>query len=151
MASSSDSRKPRQILMWLGTAEKRLVTRVNRALKGTDLPYAQFVVLAHLASLPGNAWTVTALASALETGQPGVSKILRRLAGKNYVQIESDPDDGRLRRHRLTQAGKSAYSEASRRIAPQAEDIFGDWQDGDINALHTLLYRLKSGLRGQTH
>lgn len=151
MAFSSDPRKPRQILMWLGTAEKRLTMRVNRALKGTGLPYAQFAVLAHLASLPGHDWTVTALASALETGQPGVSKILRRLADKNYVQIESDPGDGRLRRHRLTQAGKSAYSEASSRIAPQAEDIFSDWQDGDINALHTLLYRLKSGLRGHTH
>jgi DNA-binding MarR family transcriptional regulator len=151
MASSCDPGKPRQILMWPGSVGKRLVTRINRALKGTGLPYAQFVVLGHLASLPGNAWTVTALASALETGQPGVSKILRRLAGKNYVQIESDPDDARLKRHRLTETGKSAYRAASRRIAPQTEDIFHDWQDRDIDALHTLLYRLKSDLRGQTH
>ena len=135
--------------MWLGAAEKRLVTRVNRALKGTALPYAQFVVLDHMASLPGNAWTVTALASALETGQPGVSKILRRLADKHYVQIESDPADGRLKRHRLTQSGKSAYRQASSRIAPQTEGVFRDWQDRDIKALHTLLYRLKSDLRSQ--
>ena len=147
MASSWDPRKPRQILMWLGAAEKRLATRVNRALKGTDLPYAQFVVLNHLASLPGTPWTVTDLASALETGQPGVSKILHRLAAKRYVQIEPAPEDGRLKRYRLTQSGKSAYRAASSRIAPQAEDIFRNWQDGDINALHTLLYRLKSDLR----
>ena len=82
-----------------GSAEKRLVTRINRALKGTGLTYAQFVVLGHLASLPG----------------------------------------------------KSAYRAASSRIAPQTEDIFRDWQDRDIDALHTLLYRLKSDLRGQTH
>lgn len=151
MAYSRDPRKARQILMWLGTAEKRLLMRVNRALKGTDLPYAQFVVLNHLASLPGNLWTVTELASALETGQPGVSKILQRLVAKNHVGIEPDPEDGRLKRHRLTETGISAHREASRRIAPHAEDIFSDWQDADIDALHKLLYRLKSDLRGQTH
>jgi DNA-binding MarR family transcriptional regulator len=143
----SAERKSRQILIWLGVAEQRLVTRVNRALKGTDLPFAQFVVLDHLASLPGEAWTVTGLASALETGQPGVSKILRRLAVKGYVQFDPDPEDGRVKRHRLTEAGKAAYREAFRRIAHHAEDIFTGWEGGDIDALHGLLYRLKSSLR----
>ncbi len=147
MASTFVERRSRQILIWLGAAEQRLVTRANRALKGTDLPYAQFVILNHLASLPGQAWTVTAVASALEIGQPSVSKILRRLAVKGYVRIDTDPGDGRVRRHRLTRAGKGAHGEAFRRITPQANDIFSGWQDDDIDALHGLLYRLKSNLR----
>ena len=146
MEFSPAKRTSRQILIWLGAAERRLVTRVNRTLKGGGLPYAQFVVLNHLASLPGIAWTVSALASALETGQPGVSKILSRLAAKGYVHMDPDPGDGRLRRLRLTQAGELAYREASQRIAPQADDIFGDWENADIDALHRLLYRLKSSL-----
>jgi len=140
-------RKSHQILIWLDTAEQRLVARVNRALKGADLPLAQFVVLNHLASLPAEGWTVTGLASALETGQPGVSKILRRLAAKGHVRIDADPGDRRVRRHRLTEAGKVAHREAFRRIAPQATDIFSGWKDADIDALHGLLYRLKSSLR----
>jgi DNA-binding MarR family transcriptional regulator len=151
MACSRSPRKRRQILMWLDAAEKRLTIRLNRALRGSNLPYAQFVVLDHLASLPDTPWTVTDLASALETGQPGVSKILRRLVAKHYVQIEPAPEDGRLKRHRLTQTGKTAYRQASSRIAPQAEDIFRNWQDDDIDSLHKLLYRLKSGLRRQAH
>lgn len=147
MASTKDTRKLRQILLWLGSAEKRLVTRVNRALKGAHLPYAQFLVLDHLASLPGRGWTVTELASALETGQPGVSKILNRLAAKNCVRVESSPDDKRLKRHFLTERGFSAHGEASRRLAPQAGKVFRDWQQGDIDALHQLLYKLKSDLR----
>jgi DNA-binding MarR family transcriptional regulator len=151
MASCRNLRKSRQILMWLGTAEKRLATRVNRALKDTGLPYAQFVVLDHLASLPDNSWTVTDLASTLETGQPGVSKILRRLAARNYVRVEPDPEDGRLKRHRLTQTGISVHRQASLRIAPQAEDIFSHWPEGDIDTLHKLIHRLKSSLRNQPH
>ncbi len=147
MEFTSSQRTSRQILLWLGAAERRLATRVNRTLKGGDLPYAQFVILTHLASLPGTAWTVSALASALETGQPGVSKILSRLAAKGYVHMDPDPGDGRLRRLRLTQAGELAYRDASQRIAPQADDIFGGWENADIDALHRLLYRLKSSLR----
>ncbi len=143
----SSERKFRQILIWLGAAERRLAARVNRALKSADLPYAQFVILNHLAGLPGKTWTVTGLASALETGQPGVSKILRRLAAKGYVHIDPDPKDGRVKHHRLTQAGKVTHREAFRRIAPHAEDIFTGWEDGDVDSLHGLLYRPKSSLR----
>ena len=123
------------------------MTRVNRTLRGHNLPYAQFVILNHLASLPGESWTVTGLASALETGQPGVSKILRRLASKGFIHIGPDPEDARVKRHRLTRAGKLAHREAFRRIAPHADDIFSGWQGADIDALHDLLYRLKSSLR----
>ena len=146
MATSHLERKSRQTLIWLGSTQQRLVTRINRALKGAELPYAQVVVLTHLASLPGRAWTVTDLASALETGQPGVSKILRRLTTKGFVMIDSDPEDRRLKRHRLTAAGKTAHGEAFRRIAPEAENIFAGWQEDDIHALHALLYKLKSSL-----
>ena len=66
MESFSTERTSRQILIWLGAAERRLVTRLNRTLKGGGLPYAQFVVLNHLACLPAAAWTVSGLASALE-------------------------------------------------------------------------------------
>jgi len=146
MEASSSDRRTRQTLIWLGAAEQRLATRVNRALKGSDLPYAQFVVLSHLASLPGEFWTVTALAAAMETGQPGVSKILHRLAAKGLIQAAPDAGDGRIRRHRLTPAGEAAYREAARRIAPLSHDIFTDWTETDIETLHTLLYRLKSSL-----
>ena len=147
MEFSSSGRKSRQILIWLGVAEQRLATRVNRALKGTDLPFAQFAILNHLASLPEGAWTVMALAAALETGQPGVSKILRRLTAKGYVRVDPDPADRRSKHHRLTKAGKAVHREAFRRITPQADDTFSGWQDGDIDALHRLLYRLKFSLR----
>jgi len=146
MESTRPSRKSRQILMWLGSAEQRLATRANRALRGA-VPYAQFVVLNHLASLPGEGWTVSGLASALETGQPGVSKILRRLVHKGYVRIDTDARDRRIKRHRLTDTGRAVYREAFQRLYPQADAVFDGWEKHDVDTLHTLLYRLKADLR----
>lgn len=147
MESTTPERRARQALIWLGTAEQRLATRVNRALAETNLPYAQFAVLSHLASLPGEPWTVSALAAALETGQPGVSKILQRLSAKGLVDTEPDPRDGRARRVRLTPAGRSAFRRAADRLAPLAEATFAGWEARDIETLHGLLYRLKTSLR----
>lgn len=147
MESIFPDRHARQCLVWLGTAERRLAGRVNRALTGSDLPFAQFVVLDHLASLPGEPWTVSSLAGALEIGQPGVSKILRRLAAKDYVETDPDPRDRRIRRVRLTRAGRAAHRDAADRVAPLAAEAFAGWSAADVDALHGLLRRLKSSLR----
>lgn len=146
MEYTLSERRTRQILIWLGTAARRLNNRVNRALEGGELPYAQFVVLNHLASLPGQSWTVSALAAALETGQPAVTKILQRLIAKGFVQAKRDPDDHRRRHHQLTPAGESAYRVAAERLAPESGAVFSTWSDHDIETLHALLHRLKDTL-----
>ncbi len=149
MACSAKERKARQILIWLDVAEKHLATRVNRRLKGVGLPFAQFVILDHLASLPAETWTVSRLASLLDTGQPGISKIMGRLVAKGLVGFEADRVDRRVKHHSLTAAGRAAHGDASRRLAPQAEDIFTGWQEEHLDALQALLYKLKTSLRDQ--
>ena len=138
--------KIRQILTWVGVSQQLLVTRFNRALKGTDLPFAQFTMLNHFFSRPGEGWTVTRLASAFETGQPGISKIVRRLVDKGYLRIEPDPEDGRVKFHYMTDQGMARYREALARLLPEAGLIFGDWNGEDLDALHSGLFRLKSWL-----
>ena len=142
-------RRARQILIWLGAAEQHLENRVNQLLKGSDVPLAQFVILNHLASLPAEGWTVTRLASALDTGQPGVSKSRARLAAKGYVAIEADALDGRRKRHTLTEAGRAAHREAYRRVAPLTDTLLAGWDEAQIDTLHTLLYKLKTNLRAR--
>ena len=151
MALNYSERRARQILVWLGAAEQHLENRLNRLLKGSDLPLAQFVILNHLASLPAEGWTVTRLAAALDTGQPGVSKILARLVAKDLVSIETDSGDRRLRRHVLTDAGRAAHRDALRRVGPVAADVLDGWDETQIDALHALLYKLKTNLRTRMH
>lgn len=138
--------KIRQILTWIGVSQQLLVTRINRLLKGTGLPFAQFVMLNHFGAFEGERWTATRLAEAFETGQPGVSKTLHRLVGKGYLRIEPDPVDGRVKFHLLTVKGKVMYEEALRRLSPDVGLIFAEWNAEDLDALHARLFQLKTWL-----
>ncbi len=138
--------KIRQILTWIGVSQQLLVTRMNRLLKGTDLPFAQFVMLNHFGAFQGERWTATRLADAFETGQPGLSKTLRRLVDKGYLRVEPDPVDGRVKFHALTVKGKVMYEEALRRLSPEVGLIFAEWSGEDIDALHAKLFQLKTWL-----
>ncbi len=138
--------KIRQILTWLGVSQQLLVTRLNRLLKDTGLPFAQFVMLNHFATFEGQRWTVTRLADAFETGQPGVSKTLRRLVDKGYLRVEPDPVDGRVKFHALTVKGKVMYEEALRRLSPEIGLIFAEWKADELDALHARLFQLKTWL-----
>ena len=142
----SPEEKVRQILTWIGVSQQLLVTRMNRLLKGTDLPFAQFVMLNHFGAFPGERWTVTRLAAAFETGQPGLTKMLRRLVDKGYLRVESDAQDGRLKFHTLTVKGKVKYEEALRRLSPKMGLIFAEWNAKDLDALHASLFQLKTWL-----
>ena len=146
MASPPDFEKIRQILVWVGVAEQLLVTRVNRTIAGTNLPFAQFIMLNHFRSFADEGHTIGRLANAFETGQPGISKTVARLVEKGYLRAEPDPQDGRSKFHYLTEAGAAAHGEALARIAPDAALIFRDWPAGDIDELHRLIFKLKSWL-----
>lgn len=138
--------KVRQILTWIGVSQQLLETRINRALKGTELSYAQLAMLNHFGAFPGESWTITRLAGAFEIGQPGVSKTVRRLVDKGYLRVEPDPEDGRVKFHHLTEQGKARYDEALRRLLPEGWLIFGQWNIEDIDTLHARLFQLKTWL-----
>lgn len=146
MALPPDLEKIRQILVWVGVAEQLLVTRLNRAIAATNLPFAQFIMLNHFRSFADEGHTIGRLAGAFETGQPGISKTVARLVEKGYLRAEPDPQDGRSKFHYLTEAGAAAHTEALARIAPDAALIFRDWPAGDIDELHRLIFKLKSWL-----
>jgi len=141
-----DAEKIRQTLVWIGVANQLMVTRLNKAIANTDLPFAQFIMLNHFRAFADEGHTIGRLANALETGQPGVTKTVARLVEKGYLRTEPNPADGRSRLHYLTVAGTTAHTDALSRIAPDAMLIFRDWAPEDINDLHRLLFKLKSWL-----
>ena len=138
--------KIRQILTWIGVAEQPMVTRFNRAVTGTNLPFAQFIMLNHFRAFAEEGHTIGRLANAFETGQPGISKTVARLVEKGYLRAEPDPNDGRSKLLYVTEAGLAAHSDALARLAPDAALIFRDWPAGDIDELHRLIFKLKSWL-----
>lgn len=146
MALSAREETIRQILIWQGVANQLLTTRFNRLLADHNLPLAQFIMLNHFRSFPGEGHTITRLANAFETGQPGISKLVRRLVDKGFLRVEPHEKDGRVKLHYLTPVGEAAYMKALKSMAPEASLIFDDWTDEELMTLNRVLFRLKSWL-----
>ena len=135
-----------EILVWCGVVAQLMRTRTNRLLDGEALPYPQFVMLRHFCHDPAREWTVSQLAAAFETQQPGISKTVRKLVDAGWLEERADPDDGRRKWLRVTPEGVAVRDSAVGRLAPDRRRIFRGWSRDDVETLHALLFRLKSHL-----
>ena len=84
----------------------------------------------------------TALAEAVDTEAPLVSRELRSLVDKGYVETSSDPTDGRVRIVSLTDTGREVYRRVRAATDAITANSFREWTDEDLTALRTLLRRV---------
>ena len=104
----ANSSEEEQIAISVGVIAQLVETRSQRILSKTRLPYAQFVLLLHFCHEPERECTVSSLADAFQTDQSRISKTVRRLLDRGYVAVRPDPDDGRVKRLRVTRKGIQA-------------------------------------------
>ncbi|MFO1329818.1 MAG: MarR family transcriptional regulator [Rubrivivax sp.] len=104
--------------MALGTRFKRIGERLQAQTQallqaaGIEVPASHCPVLVALQSLGPS--RVGTLAQALGVAQPGVTRMLVRLAADGWVQVEGAADDGRARAVSLTPAGADLVARAQR-------------------------------------
>ena len=146
--STGYSRRSReeQIVTWIGVIAQLVRTRNNQILVESDLSYPQFVMLLHFCHDPDREWTVTSLASAFQTNQPGVTKTVQKLLKNRYLEARVDEGDGRIKHLRVTGRGLRARDEAVAMLAPDLSQFFESWKPSEIAELHRLLERLKNQL-----
>ena len=135
-----------QIVVWVGVIAQLTRTRINQILGQTSLPYPQFVLLLHFCHDPGREWTVSSLADAFQTNQPGITKTVKKLIERRYLSARPDPRDARVRRLRVTKSGIRARNQAIARMGPDLAEAFRGWKRSDVSALHRHLERLKDHL-----
>jgi len=135
-----------QILLWCGVVAQLQRTRANRILDGQPLPYPLFVLLRHFCHDPEREWTVGQLAAAFETGQPGMTKRVRKLLDLGLLASRDDPDDARRRWLRVTSLGVELRDELVGLLAPDQAKVFEGWEPAEIDALHRGLDRLRRAL-----
>jgi DNA-binding MarR family transcriptional regulator len=101
--------------------------RLEAALGKVDLTHMQFVVLAWTMRLitAGSVPSQTGIADAAGVDRMMVSKILRLLEGKGYVQRCCHPDDPRANRVDLTRSGHAALARALPILRATQEEFFG--------------------------
>jgi DNA-binding MarR family transcriptional regulator len=135
-----------QIVNYIGIANQLLTTHANQQLAVLDLPLAQFIMLNHFSHEPARGRTVGSIASAFQTPQPGVTKMLQRLVRKGLLEVRPDAADQRVKHHFVTEQGLAAHGAALARLMPAIDAAFADWLDRDVADLHALLFRLKTWL-----
>jgi DNA-binding MarR family transcriptional regulator len=135
-----------QIVNYIGIAEQLLRAAANKRLAALKLPFGEFVMLNHFSHDPARPRSVGETATALQAPQPGVTKMLQRLARKGLVAVVPGAPDGRVKLHVMTAKGQALHRRALECFAPDIARAFADWPEDDIQRLHALLFRLKSWL-----
>jgi len=138
--------KEEQILVWCGVVAQLVRTRANRILADAEIPYPLFVLLRHFCHDPDREWTVTQLAAAFETGQPGMTKKVQALLDRRLLASRPDGRDARVRWLRVTKRGQKLRDVLVERLEPDQQQFFRGWKAADVAALHAGLERLKTHL-----
>ena len=134
----------------LGTRLKRLGERLQAQTQvvleqaDIDLPASHFPLLAALDRL--GALNVGELTEAIGVSQPGVTRLLDKLAAEGLVQSTQSVADKRVRTIELTKSGRQLVSRARRSVWPVVEAAVADACSGPARALLPVLAALEAAL-----
>jgi DNA-binding MarR family transcriptional regulator len=93
----------------------QVIRKLDRELRQEhDLPLAAYDVLLRLARAPGRALGMSDLAERVLLSPSGLTRLVDRLVSKGFVARHTDPQDARVVRASLTDAGLKRLRRASR-------------------------------------
>ncbi len=122
----------------------RLHERLLR-LAGVRLDKAGAALLLKLSAGDGSL-RVTDLAELLGVDTPTVTRKVQQLERDGMVVRQTDPDDRRASRIRLTPAGRRTLERVRKARRAWLEHLLEDWTDEDLSSLAVLLGRFADGL-----
>lgn len=99
-----------EVLVQIGIINQLASSALERVLPG-GLRLAHFTLMTHL-SRRGGAWSPARLANALQVTRGAITNTVARLESRGLVEVTPDPDDGRGKMVRLTQAGSELHARA---------------------------------------
>jgi DNA-binding MarR family transcriptional regulator len=132
-----------RIFTWIGIVNQLTTTRATRALTRIGLPFPQFVLLNHFSWRPGEAKTVSGVASAMQQPQPGITKSIRKMIDAGHLRALASRQDGRSKQLFLTAKGTRTLDLARETLAPVFCDAFTGWTEAEMIALLAQIDRLK--------
>lgn len=127
-------------------ASRRISQMYDRELAPHDLTVTQFGLLVQLRARPGVA--VGALAESMVMDATTVSRNLRPLERRGLVAAEADRDDGRVRKLKLTPAGRMTLDRAMAGWRAAQDQIAAALGADGMKALNAALDRALERLAG---
>jgi len=119
----------------------RLEARVEAALGAVGLSLAKFGVLKALAEA-GDSLPLSQLAQRIQCVRSNITQLVDRLEADGLVRRLDDPDDRRVVRAALTQAGRDSFGEGIRIVAAQERAVTEALGQSDAAALNGALRQL---------
>jgi DNA-binding MarR family transcriptional regulator len=132
-----------RIFNWIGIIDQLATARAERTLAELKLPFPQFVMLNHFSHRPQEAKTVTAVASALQQPQPGVTKTIQKLIARKFLKADRAPGDARSKLLTITPKGLEIQARAIAAFTPRFAEAFQGWEEAEMEELFAKLDRLK--------
>jgi DNA-binding MarR family transcriptional regulator len=135
-----------EVKVWVTFARvsTRLERRLGQGLASHGLSLSQFDVLATL--WHGEGITQQELAERLLVTKGNVVGLIDRVGAAGWVERRPDPEDRRVNRLYLTDAGRKLLSEAFPGHAADICRAFGRLTEDELRQMHQLLAKLDAGL-----
>jgi DNA-binding MarR family transcriptional regulator len=132
-----------KVVVALFRLRSRLERRMADPLAAHGLSLAQFDVLMTLCH--GDGITQQELAERLLVTKANVVGLIDRVGAAGWVERRPDPEDRRVNRLYLTDAGRKLAAEAQPGQHALVKKILGELAEGDLRQLHAMLVRLEAG------
>ncbi len=125
---------------WLRRVSNHVSGAFARALQTRHASVAEWVVLCHVQERPGI--TPGALAEALDLTRGAVSKIIDKLAAKNWIARTAKPGDSRVQLLSLTRPGSRVLPQLAEIADRNDREFFAGLEAGERATLRRLLAKL---------
>lgn len=102
--------------------------------------------LLHKLAAGGDSLRITDLAEMLGVDAPTVTRKVQQLEREELVVRQSDPDDRRATRIRLTAAGRRTLQRVLKARRAWLDQLLASWDDDDLSTLATLFSRFAGEL-----
>lgn len=130
---------------------RRMTALYDRELAPTGLRLTQYSLLATLRREGGSAGvTVSHLADAMDMDRTTLTRSLRPLIDQNFVALESDEGDARVRRAVITADGLTAFNAAKPYWSNAQAFVNRTLGESNVAALHDWLDHVTPAFRIET-
>ena len=82
-----------------------------------------------------------------DSSPAAVSKLLKQLSLKGFVEASLSPDDGRQRLYELTTEGKACLVQLRKLREEAVSEVWGDFENSELGAFIGFATRLRDGVR----
>ncbi len=118
--------------------EAGIINQIGTAFLEARLPkgllVSHFGVVSHLIRVR-DAATPLELANAFQVAKTTMTHTLSGLKKHGYIEFQPNPDDGRSKQVRLTDAGRQFHDRAIKKMAPVFEELARRYSPEQVNAL----------------